>query len=106
MIISAKYFLLVFAILTLVGGIMGYVSAKSMASLVAGVAFGAILFTSFVLLPGKPAIGLAVGFVASLALAIRFVPALLQGGGFMPAGLMSVLSVIGLVLTAIAFFKR
>lgn len=85
---------------------MGYAKAGSMASLVAGGVSGLLLLVSFFLLPTKATGGLALGFVVSLVLAGRFVPALMAGGGFMPAGLMSVLSLIGIVMTAIAFFKR
>lgn len=106
MIISTKFYLLVFAILTIAGGVMGYVSKESMPSLIAGSVSGILLLVSFFLLPGKPVSGLVVGFLVSLALAGRFLPAFLKDGGFMPSGLMSVLSVIGVVMTAIAFFKR
>ncbi len=106
MLITAKYYLLVFAILTIVGGVMGYIKAESMPSLIAGGISGLLLLVSFFLLPGKPLIGLALGCVIALALAGRFLPSFMSGGGFMPAGLMSILSVIGVIITAIAFFKR
>ncbi len=44
---------------------------------------------------------LILGLLISLALAWQFIPNLINNGGFMPAGLMSALSVIGAVLTII-----
>jgi uncharacterized membrane protein (UPF0136 family) len=44
---------------------------------------------------------LILGLLISLALAGQFIPKLIKSGGFMPAGLMSGLSVIGAVLTII-----
>lgn len=106
MIGAAKIYFIIFGLLTIVGGIIGYASKGSMASIVAGSISGALLLVAAFLLPGKAVAGLAVAAVVSLLLAGRFLPAFLKGGGFMPAGMMSVLSVIGLVVAIAAWIKR
>ncbi len=106
MITPTKYYLLVFAILTILGGIIGYAKAGSMASIIAGGVSGLLLLVSFFLLPQQPVGGLVLGLLVSLALAGRFVPALLAGGSFMPAGLMALLSVLGILMTALSLLKR
>jgi len=44
--------------------------------------------------------------VVSLALAGNFVPGFLKAHAMMPAGLMSILSVIGIILTGIALARN
>lgn len=106
MIGPAKIYFIVFGLLTIVGGVMGYVKAGSTASLVAGSISGVLLLIAAFLLPDHLAIGLALGGVVSIALAGRFVPAFLKTGQVMPAGLMSVLSVIGVIMAIVAWIKK
>ena len=102
----AKNYYFVFGGLTIVGGIMGFVKKHSVASLVAGGLSGILLLIAALWLRDKPQHGLILGAVVSLALAGRFLPAFLKKFDWMPAGLMAVLSVIGLIITALAFAKR
>ncbi len=102
----AKLYFIVFGILTIVGGVIGYVQASSLPSLIAGSVAGLILLAGAFLMGRKRIPGLIVVLVASLALAGRFVPVFLAEGGFMPEGLMSVLSVIGLLVSVGALIKR
>ena len=96
----------IFGALTIVGGLIGFLKASSMPSLIAGGVSGILILVAAVLLRGNPTAGLVLGGVVSIALAGRFLPAMLAGGKFMPAGMMTILSVIGIVLTAVAFFKK
>lgn len=99
-----KLYFLVFGILTLAGGIMGYAKANSMASLIAGGLSGLLLIAgSFMLTPGGRPVLIGLG-VVSLALAARFVPAFINTMKFMPAGIMAILSVIGVAFVAWALF--
>jgi uncharacterized membrane protein (UPF0136 family) len=106
MIGPAKIYFIVFGVLTIVGGVMGYVKAGSTASIIAGSICGILLLLAAYLLPGNPAVGLALAAVVSIALAGKFLPAFIKTGQVMPAGLMSVLSVIGLIMAIVAWMKK
>jgi uncharacterized membrane protein (UPF0136 family) len=103
---GTRVYFFVFGALTIVGGIIGYVKAGSMPSIIAGAITGVLLVIAGWLLPEHRAAGLATAFVVSLLLALQFVPKLLRTGKMMPAGLMSILSVIGLTVAAVAWFKK
>ena len=61
-----------YGVLSLAGGIMGYVKAKSRASLIAGGVSGAVLIGSAALAATQPAVGFAAASLVSLALVARF----------------------------------
>jgi uncharacterized membrane protein (UPF0136 family) len=102
---TAIYFL-VFGALTIIGGVIGYVKAGSVASIIAGAISGILLLIAGWILPNNRTIGLAIAFVVSLLLATQFVPKLIRTGKVMPAGLMSILSVIGIVVAIAAWPKK
>lgn len=106
MIGPAKIYFIIFGLLTILGGVIGYVSKGSVASVVAGGISGILLLIAAYLLPGNVVAGLALGAVVSILLAGRFVPVFMKTGGFMPAGMMSILSVIGLIIAIVAWIKR
>ena len=89
---------LFYGILLLVGGIMGYVSAKSKASLISGLISGLLLLVSAFLQWQQIQTGLLLAQIATLALAIVFSIRLWKTRKFMPAGLMLAVSVAMLVL--------
>jgi uncharacterized membrane protein (UPF0136 family) len=101
--LSAAY-LILFGAFTIVGGIIGFVKAKSIPSLVAGGVAGAALIVAavYVLRPGTgPRVGLALGFVVSAGLAARFIPAFLRTRKVMPAGVMSGGAVLALAILGV-----
>jgi uncharacterized membrane protein (UPF0136 family) len=57
-------------------------------------------------LPEHRAAGLITALIVSLLLAVQFVPKLIRTGKMMPAGLMSILSVIGLIVAVVAWLKK
>ena len=61
-----------YGVLSLVGGVMGYVKAKSRASLIAGGASGLLLIGSAALATTHPVAGFVIACVISLALVARF----------------------------------
>src|SRR5438445_3694890 len=103
---ATKIYFLIFGALTIIGGIIGYVKAGSLPSIIAGSITGVLLLIGGSLLPEHRAIGLATGFVISLLLAAQFIPKFIRTGKAMPAGMMSILSVIGLIIALIAWVKK
>lgn len=106
MIGPAKIYFIVFGILTIAGGIVGYLRAGSVASVIAGGITGILLIIAGSLLPDYRAVGLATGFIVSLLLAGQFIPKFLATGKAMPAGMMSILSVIGIIMAIVAWLKK
>jgi uncharacterized membrane protein (UPF0136 family) len=103
---ATKIYFLIFGALTIIGGIVGYVKAGSLPSIIAGAITGVLLLVAGALLPEHRAVGLATGFIISLLLAAQFVPKFIRTGRAMPAGMMSILSVIGLVVAIVAWIKK
>ena len=95
-------FLLVFGLLTIAGGVLGFVKANSKPSLIAGGVAGLALLAAWWLMGAYGRPGVILGLVVSLALAGRFVGAYRKSKKMMPAGMMAILSVIGIVLTALS----
>lgn len=106
MIDFTKYFYVIFAVLTILGGIMGYASKKSVASVVAGSISGALLLAAAFILPTSLNIGLILGLFVSVALAGRFIPNYLEKKAPVPGGLMSLLSIAGIIVTLLAWYKK
>ena len=102
----AKIYFIVFGALTIAGGVVGYVKAGSVASIIAGSITGVLLLVAAFLLPEHRAMGLATAFIISLLLAAQFVPKFIRTGRVMPAGMMSILSVIGVVAAIVAWVKK
>jgi uncharacterized membrane protein (UPF0136 family) len=103
---AAKIYFIIFGVLTVVGGVIGYVKAGSVASIIAGSITGVLLLVAAFLLPDHRAAGLATAFIISLLLAAQFVPKFIRAGRVMPAGMMSILSVIGLIAAIVAWVKK
>jgi uncharacterized membrane protein (UPF0136 family) len=103
---AAKIYFIIFGVLTIAGGVVGYVKAGSVASIIAGSVTGVLLLVAAFLLPEHHAIGLATAFIVSLLLAAQFVPKFIRTGRIMPPGTMSVLSVIGIIVAIVAWVKK
>ena len=102
----ARIYFIIFAVLTIVGGIIGYVSKGSVPSIIAGSISGVLLLTGALLLPNHVGAGLAIALVVSLLLAGQFVPKFIQTGQAMPAGMMSILSIIGILTAVLTWIKK
>ena len=103
---ATKVYFIIFGALTIIGGIIGYVKAGSIPSIVAGAITGLFLLIAAFLLPEHRAVGLATAFFVSVLLAGYFAPKFLRTHAFMPAGMMSILSVIGIVVALVAWLKK
>ena len=106
MIGPVKIYFIIFGILTIAGGIVGYVKAGSTASIIAGSISGVLLLLAAWLMPEHRAVGLVVALVVSLLLAAQFIPKFFRTRKVMPAGLMSILSVIGIIVALLAWTQK
>ena len=106
MIGPAKIYFIIFGLLTIVGGVIGYVKASSTASIIAGGISGIALIAAAFLLPGNAALGLIIAGIVSIALAGRFIPHFMNSGKVMPDALMAALSLIGVIMAIVAWIKK
>ena len=90
------WLVLIYGILIAVGGVMGYVKAKSTASLIAGVVSGiALVGAAVAMMKNAYSTGWWISLIVALLLLARFVIAELRGGfKMMPGGLVIILSII------------
>jgi uncharacterized membrane protein (UPF0136 family) len=103
---AARIFFIVFGLLTIAGGIVGYVKAGSVASIIAGSISGLLLLAGALLLPQHRAAGLIIALIVSLLLAGQFIPKFFHTSKMMPAGLMALLSVVGIIVTIAVWLKE
>lgn len=87
-----------YGMLAIVGGIIGYVQAKSKASLISGIISGLLLIIAGVMQLQGQGLGLILAIVVTIALIIVFAIRLAKTRKFMPAGLMTALGVAALVI--------
>ena len=106
MIAPTKIYFIIFGLLTIAGGAMGYVKAGSTISLIAGLISGVLLLLAAFLLPAQAMAGLALGGLVSLLLIGYFLPAFLRTGKVMPAGMMAILSILGVVFAIFAWIRK
>ena len=105
MLAAARIYFLLFGLLTIAGGVIGYVKAGSIASIIAGSISGVLLIVGALLLPEHRAPGLGIGVTISLLLAVQFAPKFFSTGKVMPAGAVTVLSAIGIIVALAAWLK-
>jgi uncharacterized membrane protein (UPF0136 family) len=97
----ATWSILIYGLVVLLGGLMGYIKAKSKVSLISGASSGIALGIAWFVSRQNPVIGLASATVLALILLIVFIKRFVSTRSFMPAGLMVVFS---LAATAIFIF--
>ncbi|MBO0801368.1 MAG: TMEM14 family protein [Blastocatellia bacterium] len=95
-----SWIVLIYAILVAAGGIMGYVKANSIPSIISGVLAGLFLIGSAVAMMKKDSYqaGWWVALIVTLLLLGRFAMASLKGFKMMPGGMVIILSLIVLVV--------
>jgi len=101
-----KIYFIGFGLLTIAGGVMGYMKASSAISLIAGGISGGLLLVAAFLLPTHVAGGLILGGLVSLLLIGYFLPAFFRTGKIAPAGMMSILSILGVVFAILAWMRE
>jgi uncharacterized membrane protein (UPF0136 family) len=83
-----KFSLLALSLLVGAGGVMGYVKAKSKASLISGLISATLLDAAFALSFFNAELGLMLGLVVAVALSVVFGIRLKKTGKFMPSGML------------------
>lgn len=101
-----KIFYIVFAVIAIGGGVLGFVNAKSRASLIAGSISGLLLLAASFFIPAHPIAGLIIGIVTSVMLAGKFIPDYIHKKALIPGGLMALLSAASITLTLLAWYKK
>jgi uncharacterized membrane protein (UPF0136 family) len=99
-----QIYYLLFGLVAIAGGAIGYARAKSKASLIAGSVSGALLIIAGLLSPSVP--GFILALIVSILLIAHFGRSYAAKKKPMPAIPMIVLSGICIVLTAIAWHTR
>ena len=99
------YVVLVYGMLILVGGIIGYVKAQSIASLVMGGGCAAVAMASGWGILTQHAAGRISALALSIVLLAFFGYRFMNSGNFMPAGFMALLSVLVIGMLAIGHKK-
>lgn len=85
----------IYAVLLAVGGVMGFVKAKSRPSLISGLASAVAALVALGLAAAGTGFGFPLGLLLAVALAVFFgYRYAAKGRKFMPAGLMAVVSLV------------
>lgn len=96
--------LVVFGIVVILGGALGYIRKNSTMSLIMGISSGVLLLASSYLVLKKPRLGLLAGLFLSFILEGFFAYKFFATGKVFPAGIMGLISLI--VLITLAFTLR
>lgn len=99
----APLFTLIYGVLAIAGGVIGYKQAGSQVSLISGFVSGLLLLIAAYLLYGRSQAGPLLAGVVSLVLVIVFIIRLAKTRKFMPAGLMIIMGVINLISLSTLF---
>ncbi len=101
---AITWLILVYALLVAIGGIIGYVKAKSNQSLISGLGSGVALAAAWYVSLQDLTVGLALAAAIALALVIVFALRFKATSKFMPAGLLAILSLAATAVFAIGWF--
>ncbi len=97
--------ILFYALLVSVGGIVGYLKAKSTMSLVSGVVSGVLLLVAFFLGLQSLNLGLTIAGVIAVVLTIVFALRFRSTQKFMPGGLLAIVSLLASLFYLVPLFQ-
>ena len=98
--------LLLYAVIIAAGGVMGYVSAQSMVSLVNGLVAAVILLIGLAVSFKNPPAGFGLSAGVAIALAVFFAYRFFTTGKWMPGGITMILSAVAFVLMLLAALRK
>lgn len=101
----APWVLLLYAVLVITGGILGYTKAQSQPSLISGLVSGVALLLAWFITWQNYEAGIALAFWLAIALLVVFAVRFFKTRRFMPAGLMALLSMVASAVFAIAWLS-
>ena len=96
---TTSLLVIVYALLVIVGGVLGFVKAGSRPSLIGGLVGGLALLAAGWGISRGQVWGLQAALVLTLALFVFFTVRYVRTRAFMPGGLMAILSLLALVAT-------
>jgi uncharacterized membrane protein (UPF0136 family) len=99
----SRYYTLFMAVIVAAGGVMGFVKAKSKASLISGVVSGVILGIIFAVSMSHAKEATIGAFITYTLLDTVFAIRLKKTKKFMPAGMILILCALGQIISAVAF---
>jgi uncharacterized membrane protein (UPF0136 family) len=99
----AIWTILVYASLVALGGVVGYLKAKSKISLISGLLGGSALLATWFLATTQTTIGLGIAALISAILLVTFIVRFVRTRKWMPAGMMMFLSLATTVVFAVAW---
>ena len=102
----ARYAILVYGVLMIVGGILGYVLPKepSKISLIAGGASGLLAIVAFLIVQEEPTVGLAIALVITAGVTVMMFPRLKTAKKPRSTVMIIALSAVVAILVAAALF--
>lgn len=87
-----------YALIVGIGGVFGYMKAKSTKSLLAGLISGLILLIAWFLATKTPTLGLGLATLMAAVLLVVFITRFIRTRKFMPAGMMMLLNLLAMVV--------
>mgnify|MGYP002079663939 CR=1 FL=1 len=100
----ATYVVLVYGFLLIAGGVIGFMQAKSKASLIAGSISGAVILASGIMMLQGIKLAVYLALVVTLALSVVFFMRWSKTRAFMPSGMMLILNEITFIIVLLSLF--
>lgn len=94
-----------YALIVGIGGVFGYMKAKSTKSLLAGLISGVILLIAWFLATKTPTVGLGLATLMAAVLLVVFITRFIRTRKFMPAGMMMLLNLVAMVVFLAGWFN-
>jgi uncharacterized membrane protein (UPF0136 family) len=103
---KTAWIIFLYALLILIGGIIGHVHSASLASLISGLSFGILLLVASGLIFMKQPFGYWMALALSILLEGFFTWRFAKTLKFLPAGLLSLISLVVIIIVALKIRRR